>query len=84
MDINHYGKDKPLATEPTTIRLNIEGTDQTISLTVDRKDRTIEAVIADDNGHFAYEYSNGWGQDERRLADTLLEWIVDGADYSNS
>jgi hypothetical protein len=69
-----------LATEPTTIRLNIEGTEQTISLTVDRSDRTIEAVIADDNGHMDYEYSNGWSQDERRLADTLLRWVVDGAD----
>lgn len=73
-----------MPTEPTTIRLNIEGTEQTISLTVDRDSRMIEAIIADDNGHIDYEYSNGWGEDERRLATTLLRWIVDGPDYSNS
>jgi hypothetical protein len=80
MNINHYGKDKPLATEPTTIRLNIEGTELTISLTVDREDQTIEAVIADDNGHIAYDYADASTYEQRRLGETLLRWVVDGAD----
>lgn len=65
-----------MPTEPITTRLDIEGTDLTISLTVD-EDRMIEAVIADDCGHITYEYSNGTSQDDRRLADTLLQWILD-------
>ncbi len=71
------------STEPTTIRLNIEGSELTISLTVD-SDRMIEAVAADDCGDMAYEYSNGWPEDERRLADTLLQWITGVVDYSNN
>ena len=42
-----------MATEPTTIRLNIEGTDLTISVMVDREEQTISAVISDDCGHMA-------------------------------
>ena len=84
MNINHYGKDKPMATEPTTIRLNIEGTDLTISVMVDREEQTISAVISDDCGHMADAYADASTYEQRRLGETLLEWIVDGADYSNS
>ena len=69
--------------EPTTIRLNIEGTDLTISVMVDREDQTISAVISDDSATWP-TLRRASTYEQRRLGETLLEWIVDGADYSNS
>ena len=65
--------------EPTTTIITVEGTDLTISLTTykDEGDNSVTAILKADGDFMDEEYSDGTGYDERKLAETVLGWILD-------
>lgn len=66
--------------EPNIVRINIEGSDLSISLATYDDDHTITAILKEKGVPVDDRYSDGSGYSERQLGETVLRWLLDGKD----
>ena len=66
--------------EPNIVRISIEGSDLSISLSTYDDDHTITAILKEKGAPIDERYADGSTYEQRQLAETLLRWMLDGKD----